>query len=160
MLETHVVERIRHIFLHHRLHVSISQATSLLGWERREMTAAIATGEIVLLETPVGKWVARDELMAKALELWPREVIEEALGSAAEAVLPHAVRLAELRARIPRYQLTMLEHFADQRQTTVSDVLTHELEAVASEHVEQLSAAIPGFGAALAWPEPVQAHQR
>jgi hypothetical protein len=160
MLETHVVERIRHIFLHHRLHVSISQATSLLGWERREMTAAIATGEIVLLETPVGKWVARDELMAKALELWPREVIEEALGSAAEAVLPHAVRLAELRARIPRYQLTMLEHFADQRQTTVSDVLTDELEAVASEHLEELSAAIPGFGAALAWPEPVYGDQR
>jgi hypothetical protein len=160
MYETDVVERIRHIFLHHRLHVSISQATSLLGWARREMTAAIAKGEIVLVETSLGKWVAREELMAKALELWPREVIEEALGSAAEAVLPHAVRLAELRARIPRYQLTMLEHFADRRQTTISDVLTHELEAVASEHVEELSAAIPGFGAALAWPEPVHAHQR
>jgi hypothetical protein len=51
----------------------------------------------------------------------------------------------------------MLEHFADQRRTTVSDVLTHELEAVASEHVEELSADIPGFGAALAWPEPVHA---
>jgi hypothetical protein len=157
MLESTVVECIRHIFLHHRLNVSISQAASLLGWTRGEMTAAIAKGEIVLMETPLGKWVAREELMAKALELWPREVIEEALGGAAEGVLPHAVRLAELRARIPRYQLTMLEHFAGQRRTTVSDVLTHELEAVVSEHVEELSAAIPGFSAALAWPETVHA---
>jgi hypothetical protein len=157
MLDPAVVERIRHIFLHHRLNVSISQATSLLGWSRREMTAAIAKGEIVLVATPLGKWVAREELMAKALELWPREVIEAALGGAAEAVLPHAVRLAELRARIPHYQLTMLEHFAGQRRTTVSDVLTHELEAVASEHLEELSTAIPGFDAALAWPETLHA---
>ena len=38
------------------------------------MTAAIAAGEIVLMETPLGKWVWREELMAKALELWTREL--------------------------------------------------------------------------------------
>jgi hypothetical protein len=145
MPATGVVERIRHIFLHHRLQVSISQATTLLGWTHRAMTAAIAKGEIVLVETPLGKWVARQELIAKALELWPREVIEDALGSDVDAVLPQAVRLAELRARIPRYQLTMLEDFAGQRQTTVSDVLTQELEAVAGERLEELSPALPGF---------------
>ena len=76
----------------------------------------------MLTETPLGKWVWREELMAKALEVWSREVIEEALG--ADAVLPHAARLAELRARIPRYQLAMLNYLAEQQQTTVSDVLT------------------------------------
>lgn len=155
MLEPNVIDRIRHIFLHPRPHVSIFQATDLLGWTRGEMTAAIAAGEVVLMQTPLGKWVWREELMAKALERWTREEIEEALGADADSVLPRAVRLAELRARIPRYQLTMLEHFAEQRQTTVSDVLTHELEGVASEHAEELSGAIPGFAAALAWPELV-----
>jgi hypothetical protein len=153
MLEPAVINRIRHIFLHPRPHVSISQATDLLGWSRGQMTAAIATGEIVLIETPLGKWIWREELMAKALELWTREAIEEALGAEADAVLPHAARLAELRARIPRYQLAMLTYLAEQQQTTVSDVLTRELEEVASEHAEELSAVILGFGAALAWPD-------
>lgn len=153
MLESNVIDRIRHIFLHQRPHVSISQATDLLGWTRAEMTGAIVSGEIVLMQTPLGKWVWREELMAKALERWTREAIEEALGAEADAVLPHAVRLAELRARIPRYQLAMLTYFAEQQQTTVSDVLTRELEGVASEHAEELSAVVPGFGAALAWPD-------
>lgn len=117
------------------------------------MTAAIATGEIVLMETPLGKWIWREELMAKELELWTREVIEAALGAEADAVLPHAARLAELGARIPRYQLAMLTYLAELQQTTVSDVLTRELEDVASEHAEELSAVVPGFGAALAWPD-------
>jgi hypothetical protein len=153
MLEPIVVARIRHIFLHPRPHVSISQATDLLGWTPAKMAAAIGAGEVVLMETPLGKWVTRQELMAKALELWSREVIEEALGADAEAVLPRAVRLAELRARIPHYQVSMLEYFAGQQQTTVSEVLTRELEGVASAHAIELTAVLPDFGAALSWPD-------
>jgi hypothetical protein len=77
----------------------------------------------------------------------------------ADAVLPHAVRLAMLRARIPRYQLPMLEYFAEEQRTTVSEVLTRELEGVASENAEQLSAVIPSFGAALAWPDAEHAQR-
>jgi hypothetical protein len=153
MLEPTVVARIRHIFLHPRPHVSISQATDLLGWTPAKMAASIGAGEVVLMETPLGKWVTRQELMAKALELWSREAIEEALGAEAEAVLPRVVRLAELRARIPRYQVVMLEYLAGRQQTTVSEVLTRELEGVASAHAVELTAAVPGFGAALSWPD-------
>jgi hypothetical protein len=160
MLEPQLIDRIRHIFLHPRPHVSISQATALLGWSHGEMTNAIAAGEIELMTTPLGKWVRREELMAKALELWPRQVIEDALGADAEAVLPHAMRLAVLCARIPRYQLAMLEYFAKRHRTTASDVLTHELEGVASDHAEELTAVVPGFGAALAWPDAENAQLR
>ena len=153
MLDPTVIANIRHIFLHRRPHVSISGATAVLGWTRSRMVAAIAAGEVVLTETPLGRWIRREELMAKALEQWPREVIEEALGAETEAVLPHAVRLAELRARIPRYQLTMLEYLAQQDRTTVSDVLSRELDGVASERAGELVAGIPGFAAALAWPD-------
>jgi hypothetical protein len=117
------------------------------------MASAIGAGEVVLLETPLARWVTRQELTAKALELWSRESIEEALGADAESVLPRAVRLAELRARIPHYQVSMLEYFAGQQQTTVSEVLTRELEGVASAHAVELTAAVPGFGAALSWPD-------
>ncbi len=73
--------------------------------------------------------------MAKALELWSHESIEEALGSDADRVLPHAVRLAEL----PRYHLAMLEYLAEQQRTTISNVLTQELDGIASSRaLEQL----------------------
>jgi hypothetical protein len=152
MLETELIDRILDIFLHQRPHVSISAATALLGWTRREMSNAIRAREIEVTKTEIGEWVWREELMAKALEMWPHEVIEEALGTEAASVLPEARRLAELHARIPRYQIAMLTYFAEQHQTTIGDVLSRELEGVASANAEELSAAIPGFGVALGWP--------
>ena len=84
MLETDVIDRIRHIFLHPRPHVSISQATALLGWTRRQMSAAIEAGEVELLTTPVGKWFPRTEMMAKELEIV--EELSSALPGFAEAM--------------------------------------------------------------------------
>jgi hypothetical protein len=153
MLEPNVINRIRHIFLHPRPHVSISQATDLLGWTRREMQDAIASGEVELMTTPLGKWFWREELMSKALETWPLEIIEEALGDDAGSILPHALRTAELRVRLPRHHIAMLEYKAEQQRTTVSHALARELDAIASADAPELSAAIPGFAAALAWPD-------
>lgn len=47
----------------------------------------------------------------------------------------------------------MLEHFAERGQTTVSTVLTRELDGIASAHAEELSWSIPGFAGALEWPD-------
>jgi hypothetical protein len=41
---------------------------------------------------------------------------------------------------------------ADQQETTVSGVLERELDGIASAHIEELSAALPGFAEAMAWP--------
>jgi hypothetical protein len=54
MLEPDLISRIRHIFLHPRPHVSIMQATELLGWTRRQMSEAIENGEVELWTTPIG----------------------------------------------------------------------------------------------------------
>ncbi|HEV7573441.1 MAG TPA: hypothetical protein VGQ21_18235 [Thermoanaerobaculia bacterium] len=152
MLETDVGDRIRHIFLHPRPHVSISQATALLGWTRRQMSAAIEEGEVELWTTPVGKWFPRAEMMAKALDIWRLHVIEEALGAEGDGVLPQALRTAELRVRLPRHHINMLKYRADQQDTTVSGVLARELDGIASAHIEELSSALPGFAEAMAWP--------
>jgi hypothetical protein len=159
MVDSDFTNRIRHIFLHQRPHVSIMTARLLLGWSDAQMKAAIASREIELMVTPLAKWVWREDLAAKALELWPLDVIEEALGIDAARVLPEAIRTCELRARIPRYQVAMLEHLAEQDATTVSAVLTRELEDVASAHSSELVLAIPGFAAALAWPDGIRAQQ-
>jgi hypothetical protein len=153
MLDADVIDRIRHIFLHPRPHVSISQATALLGWTWRQMNEAIAAGDVELMTTPIGKWFWRHELMSKALEKWPLDVIEEALGDDADGVLPQAIRTKELRVRLPRHHVDMLEYWAEQGQTTVSGVVARELDGIASAHADELSAAIPGFADALAWPE-------
>jgi hypothetical protein len=99
MLESELISRIRHIFLQPWPHVSIMQAEGLLGWSRRQMSEAIENGEVELGPTPLGKWFPRAEMMAKALEVWPLHVIEEALGDDADGILPQAIRSAELRVR-------------------------------------------------------------
>ncbi len=46
----------------------------------------------------------------------------------------------------------MLHYRADQQETTVSGVLERVLDGIASAHIEELSAALPGFAEAMAWP--------
>jgi hypothetical protein len=58
---------------------------------------------------------------------------------------------------LPSYQAAMLDYLAAQRETTVGHLLSFQLDELASEHFEELSAAIPGFGEALAWPHGVGA---
>ena len=68
------------------------------------------------------------------------------------SVLPEAIRLVELRARVPRYQRDMLHYLATRHGTSVDAVLTRELEDVACAYAEELAGVVPGFDAALAWP--------
>ena len=144
MLEPDLISRIRHIFLQPGPHVSIMQATRLLGWSRRQMSEAIESGEVELWTTPLGKWFPRAEMMAKALEIWPMHIIEEALGDDADGILPQAIRSAELRVRLPRHHIDMLHYRADQQETTVSGVLERELDGIASAHIEELSGGAAG----------------
>jgi hypothetical protein len=157
MLDQDLINRIRTIFLHQRPHVSIAEATVLLGWSPGEMARAIGAGEVEVTSTPVGEWLWREELMAKALELWPAEVIEDALGVDAEGVLPEAVRLIDLHVRLPRHQVAMLAALAERERTSVSGVLARELDGVASAYAGELSLSVAGFAEALAWPDAERA---
>ena len=159
MLDQTLIDRIRTIFLHQRPHVSIAEATDLLGWSRGEMSRAISAGEVEVDSSPAGKWIWREELIAKALELWTLEDIAEALGADAEAVLPAGWRLTDVHVRLPRHQVAMLEHLAERDCTTVSAVVSFELDGLASANRDELSRALPGFTEALAWPN-AEAAQR
>jgi hypothetical protein len=68
-------------------------------------------------------------------------------------VLPEAIRLVELRARVPKYQRDVLRELARREGTSVDAVLTRELEDVASAHAEELVEAVPELAVALAWPD-------
>lgn len=53
----------------------------------------------------------------------------------------------------------MLEYLAGQRQTTVGHLLSQQLDDLASEHLEELSSAIPDFAEAFAWPHREEAQE-
>ena len=143
---------IRHIFLSPRPNFPLMTAAGLLGMSFQGLKKEIADGGIVAVSTRLGQRVTHEEMVAAAMRIWEQSVIEEALGKDAAAVLPEAIRLVELRARVPRYQKEMLHYLARRNDTTVDEVLTRELEDVACAHAEELSEALPGFANALAWP--------
>jgi len=143
---------IRHIFLSPRPNFPLFTAAGLLGMSFPQLKKEIADGAIVAVSTRLGQRVTHEEIVAAAMRIWELTVIEEALGDDAASVLPEAIRLVELRARVPRYQKEMLHYLARRHETTVDEVLTRELEDVACAHAEELSEALPGFANALAWP--------
>jgi hypothetical protein len=142
---------IRNIFLSNRQSCALMTASLLLGMTLKELKKEIEDGAIVAVSNRLGQRIAREELIAVAMQKWDQATIEEALGEDAAAVLPEAIRLVELQARIPRYQRDMLRWFARRDETTVDAVLSRELEDVACAHAEELSAAVPGFEAAMGW---------
>ena len=146
-------DRIRHIFLSPRPTLPLMTAADLLGMTLKELKQEIEDGSIVAVSTRLGQRVTREELIAAAMRIWEQSIIEDALGDDAAALLPEAIRLVELRARVPRYQRDMLRYLAERQGTSVDEVLTRELEDVACAHSEELAAAVPGFEIALAWPE-------
>lgn len=152
MPDPELIQRIRTIFLHQRTSVSIFDAAALLGWLQKEMETAIVVGEVEVVTTCSGKGIAWEEVVAKAQELWPADVIEGALGRVAATVLPLGLRTRRITVRLPRYQADMLEYLAAQQQTTVSHLLSQQLDDLASEHLDALSAALPEFAAAFTWP--------
>ena len=79
-------------------------AALLFGMTLKELKKEIEDGAIVAVSNRVGQRIAREELIAVAMQKWDQATIEEALGEDAAAVLPEAIRLVELQTRIPRYQ--------------------------------------------------------
>ena len=148
---------IRNIFLNPRPNVALINAAGLLRMSFQALKKEIADGTIVAVSTGIGQRIPREEMIAVAMRIWPQAEIEEALGDDAGCVLPEAIRLVELRARIPRYQRDMLRWLARRHETTVDEVLTRELEDVACVHAEELASGVAGLETAFAWPEATRA---
>src|SRR5205807_10059615 len=144
LMNESIRSRIRHIFLSPRPNFALMTASELLGMPCRELKKEIADGSIVAVSTGMGQRLTREEMIVPAMRVWEQAVIEEALGDEAASILPEAMRLVELRARIPRYQRDMLSVMAEWEGTSVDDVLARELEGVACTYSDELAAAVPG----------------
>lgn len=143
---------VRQIFLNSPESVPVGRAAELLGISLQELERDMDDGAIVAVSTSGKPRIDREELMATAMQKFEQARIEEALGEDAVAVLPEAIRLVDLRSRVPRYQRDVLEALATQRGTSVDDVLTRELEDVVSAYADDVAAQVPALADALAWP--------
>ena len=130
-------DNIRRIFLTPRPNVALFTAADLLGVTLKELKADIEDGTIVAVSSALGQRLSKEEMIAVAMQRWDQGVIEDALGDDAPRLLPEAIRLVELRARVPRYQRDVLCELARWDGTSIDAVLTRELEDVASAHAER-----------------------
>jgi hypothetical protein len=145
---------IRDLFLHAKPAYSIAEAATLLGMDRQEVMAWIREGELeAVADVHAGLIVPWAELASFGMDFWSQEAVEEALGADVAEALPELVRLADLEVRIPRMQVVALERVAAKDSQSVDGVLARELRDFVSAHSEWLSREVPGFAAALAWPE-------
>jgi len=146
--------RIRELFLAPQLFYQASEAARLLGWSSAEIERAILEGEVEATSTRAGYRLAWQEVAVTFTAQHSQSVIEQALAEEAAAVVPELVRLAELRLQIPRYQAAMITQLADRENISVDELVTRHFLDLASVESEWLAAKIPGFDAALRWPEP------
>jgi hypothetical protein len=144
---------IRSVFLNPRANYTLPDAAALLGTTARGLHGWIDVGEIEPVETERGVVIPWAELVSFAMDFWSQEVVEEALGSELANAIPGLLRLADLQVRIPRMQVVTLERLAAIDGETVSAVLARELRDLVSVHSDWLAREVPGFAAALLWPE-------
>ena len=152
---TPAADQIRNLFLHGKETYAIAEAARLLGMTERQVKEWMDSGELEPVDTPDGLAVPWSELVSFAMDFWPQEVVEEALGADVVDVLPELLRLAELEVRIPRIEVVTLERLAARDQTSVNHVLGRELRDLVSAHSEWLSRQVAGFAEALAWPQTI-----
>jgi hypothetical protein len=132
---------------------SLPEAATLLDMDAREVQRWIEVGELANVEGGDGQRLSWPELVSFAMDFWSQELVEEALGADVAGVLPELVRLTNLEVRIPRLEVVALERVAARDGKSVDHVLARELLDFASAHSPWLDGEVPGFLAALAWPE-------
>jgi hypothetical protein len=145
--------KIRDLFFHPRPTYPIPDAASLLGIDWREVRAWMESGELEGVDTDEGLVLPWAELVSFGMDFWSQEAVEEALGAELAEGIPELLRLTELEVRIPRLEVVALGRVAARERRSVSSVLARELRDFVSVHSEWLSGEVPGFAAALAWPE-------
>jgi hypothetical protein len=142
--------RIRELFLHPRPSYSPVAAAEAVGMSVEEVWGANAVGELEADESGDVPWA---ELVSFAMDFWDQAEVEAALGAELPNVLPDLLQLADLEVRIPRLEIVALERMAVRDGRSVDAVLARELRDLVSAESAWLVSEIPGFAAALSWPE-------
>jgi hypothetical protein len=150
---TETAAHIRHLFLDPKDTYTVGEAAEILGIKPLELKEHMESGEVEGVRTCCGLTVPRKELISLAMGVWPQNTIEAALGDDLAKGIPKLLRLADLHVRIPRFEIIALERLAERDGKSVDSFLTRELLGVVSAESDYLASTIPGFTAALRWPQ-------
>jgi len=101
----------------------MNQAVTMLGREWRSVRIVTAKQRMT---------VSRKELISFAMDYWPQEAIEEALGDDLAKGIPKLLRLADLHVRIPRFEIVALERLAERDDRSIDAILASELLDIVS----------------------------
>jgi hypothetical protein len=140
---------IRRLFLDPKDTYSDAEAAEILGIKPLDLKRRMETGEVEGVRTCCGMTVPRQELISFAMDFWPQETIEEALGDDLAKGIPKLLRLADLHVRIPRFEILALERLAERDGKSVDTVLAGELRDLISAESDYLPVKIPRFASAL-----------
>jgi hypothetical protein len=151
------VESIRTLFLQPHPAYTIAEAATVLGMDWQDVRGWVEAGELEGVDTDEGLRVPWSELVSFGIDFWSQEVVEVALGAEVAEAIPELLRLTDLEVRIPRLEVVALERVAARDGKSVDALLARELLDFASANSWWLEKEIPGFLAALAWPEATDA---
>jgi hypothetical protein len=146
---TEAAAHIRRLFLDPKDTYSDAEAAEILGIELLDLKRLMESGEVEGVRTCRGTNVPRKELISFAMDFWPQQTIEAALGDDRGKAIPELLRLADLHVRIPRFEILALKRLAERDGKSVDTVLRRELLDLVSAESDYLAAKIPGFTAAL-----------
>jgi hypothetical protein len=145
-------EGIRQIFMHPRVSYALQETATLLGYSHEELLTAIDRGDLAIEATADIPRIAWEELAFAAVERWPQEVIEAALGDDLPSAIPELVTLTNLHARVPGYGVLVLRRLAKRAGTTIDDILARQIRDLAATEAESFDLSIAGLDAAIRWP--------
>jgi hypothetical protein len=150
---TEAAANIRRLFLDPKDTYSPAEAAEILGMEPPDLKTLMESGELEGIRTSCGMTLSRKELISFAMDQWPQEAIEEALGDDLTKAMPKLLRLADLHVRIPLFQILALERLSERDGKSVDAVLARELLDLISAESDYLAPKIRGFSGALRWPQ-------
>jgi hypothetical protein len=150
---TEAVAHIRRLFLDPQDTYSDAEAAEILGMEPLDLKRRMESGEIEAVRTCCGMTVSRKELISVGMDVWSHEAIEAVLGADLANAIPKLIRLTGLEVRLPRFEILALKRLAEREGKSVNAILARELLDVVSANSEYLGTEIPGFKAALHWPQ-------
>jgi hypothetical protein len=154
-VETRKQRCIRAIFLQRRESYGPGEVQQLTGIQPERVRGAIQQGELDGEIIRNGFRIRWPQLAALALDVWSIEEVERTLGEDAAQVIPPLVRTATLAARVPRYQVLMLETLARRRGCSADAVVADALLTLAEECAEELESDVPGITEAIHFPEAI-----
>jgi hypothetical protein len=93
------------------------------------------------------------EVASLAVEKWGLAAIAYVLGNRTDEALPQLVRPCAIVVSLPAFQVEMLVRLARRGRKSLDAFLSSHLLDLAGSIAETIEAELPGFTAAMRWPD-------